>query len=329
MILVCGGAGYIGSHMTHKLAEQGLETAVLDNLQSGHRAAVHPKALFFEGDVRDAALLDKIMARGVTDVIHFAANSLVGESVVKPLEYYDNNVHGMECLLKAMVRNGAKRIVFSSTAAVYGEPKRVPIVEDDPTCPTNPYGETKLAMEKMMKWVEAAHGIRYVSLRYFNVAGALADASLGEDHSPETHLIPLVLKVALGQMDSLGVFGDDYDTPDGTCIRDYVHVSDLAQAHLLALEHLRGGGDSGIFNLGSAKGFSVKEIIEAAEKVTGKAIRREIKPRRAGDPARLVADSSRARNVLGWRPAYETVEDIIATAWKWHSTHPQGWGDRL
>lgn len=328
MILVCGGAGYIGSHTTHELVREGFETAVLDNLQSGHRAAVHPGALFFEGDVRDGEALDRVMERGVTEVVHFAANSLVGESVENPLQYYGNNVHGMEVLLKAMVKNGAKRIVFSSTAAVYGEPRKVPIVEDDPTCPTNPYGETKLAMEKMIQWVERAHGIEYVSLRYFNVAGALADATLGEDHIPETHLIPIILKVALGQMESLGVFGDDYDTPDGTCIRDYVHVSDLAGAHLLALEYLRNGGASGVFNLGSARGFSVKEMIEAAEKVTGRTIKREIKARRAGDPARLVADSSRARKVLGWKPSYDKLEDIIATAWNWHSTHPNGWGDR-
>ncbi|UQZ89850.1 UDP-glucose 4-epimerase GalE [Deltaproteobacteria bacterium Smac51] len=328
MILVCGGAGYIGSHMVHELLRQGLPTAVLDNLQSGHKEAVHPKAVFLEGDVRDESALDQIMAHGVTDVIHFAANSLVGESVEKPLQYYNNNVHGMEVLLKAMVKHGVGRIVFSSTAAVYGEPSRVPIVEDDPAAPTNPYGETKLAMEKMMKWVEGAHGIRYVSLRYFNVAGALADGSLGEDHSPETHLIPLVLKVPLGLREQIGIFGDDYDTPDGTCIRDYVHVSDLAQAHLLALEYLRGGGASSILNLGSAKGFSVKAIIDAAEKVTGQTIKREIKPRRAGDPARLVADSARAKKILGWKPAYENVEEIIATAWNWHRLHPEGWADR-
>ena len=327
MILVCGGAGYIGSHMTHELVERGLETSVLDNLQSGHRAAVSPRAGFFEGDVRDGAALDEIMARGVTEVIHFAASSLVGESVEKPLEYYGNNVHGMETLLKAMVRNGVGRIVFSSSAAVYGEPSRVPIVEEDPARPTNPYGETKLAMEQMMKWAERAHGLRYVSLRYFNVAGAAGDGSLGEDHRPETHLIPLVLRAALGLTEGVGIFGDDYDTPDGTCIRDYVHVTDLALAHLKALEHLRSGRGSGIFNLGSARGFSVKEIIDAAEKVSGRRLRREIKPRRTGDPARLVADSTKARKILGWKPAYEKVEDIIATAWNWHSRHPHGWGD--
>lgn len=328
MILVCGGAGYIGSHMVRTLVEKGLPVAVLDNLQSGHRAAVAPGARFIQGDVRDEADLDKALGLGVTDVIHFAANSLVGESVENPLKYYDNNVHGMEVLLKALVRRKVGRIVFSSTAATYGEPKKIPIEETDPTCPTNPYGETKLAMEKMMKWVENAHGLRYVSLRYFNVAGAWPDGSLGEDHRPETHLIPLVLRVPLGQAPQINVFGDDYDTPDGTCLRDYVHVCDLAQAHLLALEHLQKGAGSGIFNLGSAQGFSVKEIIEAAERVTGRPIKRETKPRRAGDPARLVADSAKAKKILGWRPKYDSVEDIIATAWAWHQKHPNGWGDK-
>lgn len=328
MILVCGGAGYIGSHMVRTLVEKGLPVAVLDNLQSGHRAAVAPGARFIQGDVRDEADLDKALGLGVTDVIHFAANSLVGESVENPLKYYDNNVHGMEVLLRALVRRKVPRIVFSSTAATYGEPKKIPIEETDPTCPTNPYGETKLAMEKMMKWVENAHGLRYVSLRYFNVAGAWPDGSLGEDHRPETHLIPLVLRVPLGQATRINVFGDDYDTPDGTCLRDYVHVCDLAQAHLLALEHLQKGAGSGVFNLGSARGFSVKEIIEAAERVTGRPIKRETKPRRAGDPARLVADSAKAKKILGWRPKYDRVEDIIATAWAWHQKHPNGWGDK-
>ena len=326
MILVCGGAGYIGSHMVRELVEQGLSVLVLDNLQSGHRAAVHPRAEFHQGDVRDPETLDRIMARGVSSVIHFAANSLVGESVLKPLQYYDNNVHGMERLLAAMVRNKVERVVFSSTAAVYGEPAKVPIVEEAPAAPTNPYGETKLAMEKMMKWAAKAHGLKYVSLRYFNVAGAMADGSLGEDHRPETHLIPLVLRVPLGQAEEIGVFGDDYDTPDGSCVRDYVHVCDLAQAHLLALEYLKKGGPGGIFNLGSAQGFSVMEIIRAAERVSGRPIKTVIKPRRAGDPARLVADSSKARQILGWRPAFENIDDIISTAWNWHQSHPEGWG---
>lgn len=327
MILVCGGAGYIGSHMVRELVEQGFAVLVLDNLQSGHRASVHPRAEFFQGDVRDPAILDKVMSRGVSSVIHFAANSLVGESTVRPLQYYNNNVYGMAVLLQAMVRNNVGNIVFSSTAAVYGEPAKIPIPEEALTMPTNPYGETKLAMEKMMKWVEKAHGLGYVSLRYFNVAGAAPDGSLGESHQPETHLIPLVLRVPLGQAEEIGVFGDDYDTPDGSCVRDYVHVSDLAQAHLLALDYLEKGGRSGVFNLGSASGFSVLEIIRAAERVTGRPIKTTIKPRRPGDPARLVADSSKARQILGWRPTYENIDDIISTAWIWHKSHPEGWGN--
>ncbi|MDL2259915.1 UDP-glucose 4-epimerase GalE [Deltaproteobacteria bacterium OttesenSCG-928-K17] len=326
MILVCGGAGYIGSHMVDALLKAGRKVIVLDNLQSGHREAVKAEAVFCRGDVRDQALLDDIMGRGVTAVVHFAASSLVGESMEKPLDYYGNNVHGMEVLLKAMVKSGVGRIIFSSSAAVYGEPDQVPIPENAATRPTNPYGETKLAMEKMIGWAEKAHGLKYTSLRYFNVAGALSDGSLGEDHHPETHLIPLVLQVPLGQREFIGVFGDDYPTPDGTCIRDYVHVGDLAEAHLLALGRLENGGDSAIFNLGSSTGLSVMEIINKAEEVTGQKIPRKIMPRRLGDPARLVADSSLAREILGWRPRFERADDIIATAWAWHSRHPQGFG---
>lgn len=325
MILVCGGAGYIGSHMVRELIDRGRSVLVLDNLQSGHRAAVPPQAEFCHGDVRDAELLDLIMARRISAVIHFAANSLVGASALRPLQYYDNNVHGMEMLLKAMVRNKVQHIVFSSTAAVYGEPAKVPIKEEDPCVPTNPYGETKLAMEKMMKWAAKAHRLKYVSLRYFNVAGARPDGSLGEAHQPETHLIPLVLRVPLGQTEEIGVFGDDYDTPDGSCLRDYVHVCDLVQAHLLALEYLQKGGRNDTFNLGGARGFSVLEIIRAAERVSGRPIKTAIKPRRLGDPARLVADSSKARRILGWRPAYDSIDDIISTAWNWHQSHPEGW----
>ena len=328
MILVCGGAGYIGSHMVHELIRRGEETAIIDNLQSGHRGAVHPRALFFQGDIRDRAALDDIFSRcRIEAVIHFAANSLVGESVEKPLKYFNNNVHGMQVLLEAMVDHGVDKIVFSSTAAAYGEPVRIPISEDDPTSPTNPYGESKLIMEKMMKWVGRANGVRYVSLRYFNVAGALEDGSLGEDHRPETHLIPLILQVPLGRRDHISVFGDDYDTPDGTCIRDYIQVMDLAEAHLRALDYLRGGGASDIFNLGGARGFSVKEMISAAEKVVGRPIKMVLEARRAGDPARLVAASAKAEKILGWRPRYASVEDIIRTAWTWHQSHPDGFAE--
>ena len=327
-ILVCGGAGYIGSHAVHALIEKGEQVVIVDNLQTGHRGALNPKAKFYEGDIRDASVLDKIFTENkVEAVIHFAANSLVGESMEKPLLYFNNNVYGMQVLLEAMVRHGVNKIVFSSTAAVYGEPKRVPIHEDDETCPTNTYGETKLTMEKMMKWVSRANGVRYVSLRYFNAAGALPDGSIGEDHATETHLIPLILQVPTGRRDHITVFGDDYPTPDGTCLRDYIHVVDLADAHVLALEYLRKGGASDIFNLGNGQGFSVKEMIAAAEKATGRSIKVEIGARRAGDPAQLIASSEKARSVLGWKPQFTDVEQVIGTAWRWHEHHPHGYED--
>ena len=327
-ILVCGGAGYIGSHAVHALIEKGEQVVVVDNLQTGHRDALNPKAKFYEGDIRDASVLDKIFTENkVEAVIHFAANSLVGESMEKPLLYFNNNVYGMQVLLEAMVRHGVDKIVFSSTAAVYGEPKRMPIHEDDETCPTNTYGETKLTMEKMMKWVSRANGVRYVSLRYFNAAGALPDGSIGEDHATETHLIPLILQVPMGRRDHITVFGDDYPTPDGTCLRDYIHVVDLADAHVLALEYLRKGGASDTFNLGNGQGFSVKEMIAAAEKATGRSIKVEIGARRAGDPAQLIASSEKVRSVLGWKPQFTDVEQVIGTAWRWHEHHPHGYED--
>ena len=327
-VFVCGGAGYIGSHAVHALIGKGEQVVIADNLQTGHRGALHPQARFYEGDIRDAALLDQIFSENEIDaVIHFAANSLVGESMEKPLLYFNNNVYGMQVLLEAMVRHGIDKIVFSSTAAVYGEPKRVPIREEDETNPTNTYGETKLTMEKMMKWVSRANGIRYVSLRYFNAAGALPDGSIGEDHAAETHLIPLILQVPNGKRDHITVFGNDYPTPDGTCLRDYIHVVDLADAHVRALSYLRKGGASDVFNLGNGQGFSVREIIAAAEKATGRSIKAEIGARRAGDPAQLVASSEKARSVLGWNPVYTDVEQVIGTAWKWHESHPNGYND--
>ena len=327
-ILVCGGAGYIGSHAVHALVEKGEEVVIVDNLQTGHRGALNPAAKFYEGDIRDTSVLDRIFTENkIEAVIHFAANSLVGESMEKPLLYFNNNVYGMQVLLEAMVRHGVDKIVFSSTAATYGEPKRVPIHEDDETCPTNTYGETKLTMEKMMKWVSRANGVRYVSLRYFNAAGALPDGSIGEDHKTETHLIPLILQVPTGRRDHITVFGDDYPTPDGTCLRDYIHVVDLADAHVLALEYLRKGGASDIFNLGNGQGFSVKEMIAAAEKATGRSIKVEIGARRAGDPAQLIASSEKARSVLGWKPQFTDVEQVIGTAWRWHEHHPHGYED--
>lgn len=327
-ILVCGGAGYIGSHAVHQLIAGGESVVIVDNLQTGHRGAIHPQAKFYEGDIRNGAVLDNIFtAEKIEAVIHFAANSLVGESMQEPLKYFNNNVYGMQVLLEAMVRHGIDKIVFSSTAAVYGEPKRVPIMEDDATNPTNTYGETKLTMEKMMKWVSRANGIRYVSLRYFNAAGALSDGSIGEDHHPETHLIPLILQVPLGKREAITVYGEDYPTPDGTCLRDYIHVVDLADAHVLALDYLRKGGESNIFNLGNGQGFSVKEMIAAASKATGREIKVTIGARRAGDPAQLIASSDKAKKILGWKPVYTDVEAVIGTAWRWHSTHPDGYKD--
>ena len=327
-VLVCGGAGYIGSHTVHQLVTKGEEVVIVDNLQTGHRGALNPKAKFYEGDIRNHEVLDKIFTENnIEAVIHFAANSLVGESMQKPLLYFNNNVYGMQVLLESMVKHKVDKIVFSSTAATYGEPERVPILETDRTLPTNTYGETKLTMEKMMKWVSLADGVRYISLRYFNAAGAIEDGSIGEDHKCETHLIPLILQVPLGKRDHITIFGDDYDTPDGTCLRDYIHVLDLAEAHILALEHLRKGGDSNIFNLGSGKGFSVREMIEAAKKVTGKDIKVEMGERRAGDPAKLIASAEKAHTILGWTPKFDDVEIIIKTAWTWHRSHPNGYID--
>ena len=324
-ILVCGGAGYIGSHTVHQLVKANEEVIIVDNLQTGHRDAINKNAKFYEGDIRNREFLDKVFRENDIDsVIHFAANSLVGESMEKPLLYFDNNVYGMQILLEALVKHNVKNIVFSSTAAVYGEPKKIPILEDDETNPTNTYGETKLTMEKMMKWVNKAYGINFVSLRYFNVAGALEDGSIGEDHSPETHLIPLILQVPLGKREFISIYGDDYNTPDGTCIRDYIHVIDLADAHIKAVNYLREGNESNIFNLGNGCGFSVKEMISAAERATGEDIKVVISERRAGDPAQLVASSEKAHNILGWTPKYTNVEEIIKTAWTWHKNHRDG-----
>ncbi|WP_336776302.1 UDP-glucose 4-epimerase GalE [Paenibacillus sp. MMO-58] len=326
-VLVTGGAGYIGSHAVAALAERGEEIVVVDNLQQGHREAVVGGKLYV-GDLRDAAFMDTVFKENKIDaVIHFAANSLVGESMTNPAKYYHNNVYGTLCLLEKMIEHDVKKIVFSSTAATYGEPENVPIDEFDRTLPTNTYGETKLAMEKMMKWFDVAHGLKYVSLRYFNAAGAHASGKIGEDHSPETHLIPIVLQAALGQRPHISVFGDDYATPDGTCIRDYIHVSDLADAHVLAVDKLRQDSDSAIYNLGNGQGFSVKEVIEIARKVTEREIKAVIEPRRAGDPATLVASSARARKELGWNPSRANLEDIIRSAWNWHVNHPNGYSN--
>ena len=324
-ILVLGGAGYIGSHTVYELIEAGEDVVIADNLETGHVEACHPKARFYKGDIRDKNFVDNLFDNEkIESVIHFAANSLVGESVSNPLKYYDNNLYGTMVLLKSMVEHDVKKIVFSSTAATYGEPENIPILENDKTEPTNPYGETKLSMEKMFKWVSNAHGVRYVSLRYFNACGAHKSGLIGEDHNPETHLIPLILQVPNGQREKVAIFGDDYDTKDGTCIRDYIHVTDLAQAHILAVKYLNEGKESNIFNLGNGIGFSVKEVIEIARKVTGHPIPAIISPRRAGDPAKLVASSEKARKILGWNPEHAELEEIIASAWNWHKNHPKG-----
>lgn len=324
-VLVLGGVGYIGSHTVYELIDKGEDVAIVDNLETGHIEAVHPKARFYQGDIRDRAFVDSVFEKEPVDaVIHFAANSLVGESMSNPLKYYDNNVCGTKVLLESMIAHDVKKIVFSSTAATYGEPENIPILEQDRTCPTNTYGETKLAMEKMMKWTDMAHGLKYVALRYFNACGAHERGCIGEAHSPETHLIPLILQVPLGQREYISIFGDDYDTKDGTCIRDYIHVTDLAQAHILAVDYLMKGGQSNTFNLGNGVGFTVREVIEAAQEATGLAIAAKTAQRRAGDPARLIASSDKARSVLGWNPQHADLKEIISSAWKWHSGHPHG-----
>jgi UDP-glucose 4-epimerase len=326
-ILIPGGAGYIGSHAVRQLLEKGYEVTVIDNLQTGHLKSLHPDAMFFTGDIRDRNFLRRVFSEVKVDgVLHFAANSLVGESMEQPLLYFDNNVYGTQVLLEVMEEFNVKHIVFSSTAAIYGEQSTMPITEDRAADPSNAYGETKLVMEKMMKWCEVACGLKYVALRYFNVAGAEPSGTIGEDHNPETHLIPTILQVASGQRENIFIYGNDYDTSDGTCIRDYIHVEDLISAHILALKYLWDGGKSDIFNLGSSQGFSVLEIIDAARSVTGHPIPEVIVNRRVGDPAYLIASSEKATNVLGWNPAKTSIKEIINDAWTWHQSHPNGYG---
>ena len=328
-ILVLGGAGYIGSHTALELVKAGNEVVIADNLVTGYRKAIPEGAKFYKGDLRDFDFLNKLFQQEKIDaVIHFAAYSLVGESVTNPLKYYDNNLYGTKVLLEAMVKNNVGKIVFSSTAATYGEPENIPILESDRTCPTNPYGETKLAMEKMFKWTAEAHGLRYVSLRYFNACGADESGTIGEAHNPESHLIPLILQVPNGKRETISIYGTDYDTPDGTCIRDYIHVTDLAQAHILAVQYLNNGGESDIFNLGNGVGYSVREVIETARKVTGHPIPATESSRRAGDPARLVASSEKAKKILGWKPVHDSLEEIISSAWNWHKNNPNGYDEK-
>ena len=323
-VLVTGGAGYVGSHVGRLLAESGHEIWVYDNLSRGHRGAV-PAGRLIEGDVGDtprvsAAIRDK----QIDAVMHFAAFALVGESVTQPHLYYQNNVLATLNLLEAVRETGVDKFVFSSTTATYGEPDNIPIKETEPQAPINPYGFSKLVIEKALADYAHAYGLGYAALRYFNAAGAAPDGEIGEDHEPESHLIPIVLQVALGQRDKISIFGDDYPTPDGTCIRDYIHVYDLGSAHLKALEKLEPGAGLEL-NLGTGRGNSVREIIEACRRVTGHEIPEVIGQRRAGDPPELVADSSKAQQTLAWQPEYTDIESIIETAWKWHSTHPHGY----
>ena len=326
-VLVCGGAGYIGSHAVIGLLEAGHNVIAFANLEKGHRAAVAEQATLIVGDLRDPVALEAIFsAHNIDAVMHFAAYSLVGESVAHPDKYYDNNVYGTYGLLQAMRKFGVNKIVFSSTAATYGEPEQVPITEEQKTVPTSPYGETKLAVEKMLGWYDRAYGIKSMCLRYFNVAGAHESGKIGEDHTPETHLIPLILGAALGKTDCIRIFGDDYDTPDGTCVRDYIHVCDLVAAHVLALAKLcEPEAESKIYNLGYGHGFSNLEILEAARRVTGTPIRAEMAERRPGDPSILIASPDAVVRELGFVPKHDDLDMIIRSAWAFLQNHPNGY----
>lgn len=327
-ILVTGGAGYIGSHVVEALQEAGFTPIVYDNLSTGHAAAVPEDVQLIEGDIHNVTFAKHIMEQYEIDaVIHFAASSLVGESMENPSKYYFNNVEGSFHLLEAMRGAGVDRIVFSSTAAVYGEPEEVPIKEDSKLNPTNVYGRSKLVIEGMLKDYDMAYDMRYVALRYFNAAGASPTRTIGEDHNPESHLIPLVLKTAQGVRKQVAIYGTDYPTEDGTCVRDYIHVCDLAKAHVLALQHLLKGGASRVYNLGSENGFSVRQIIDSAKKVTGVDFTVVEEARRAGDPAVLIASSEKIREELGWVPEHSNVEEVISTAWNWHKGHPYGYNE--
>ncbi len=324
-ILVLGGAGYIGSHFVKQAIIDGHLVVVIDNLQTGHQEAIDKQAKFYLGDIRDGLFLDEVFkAENIDCCVHFAANSLVGVSMKEPLNYFDNNVNGTIELLKAMHRHHVKKIVFSSSAAVYGSHTKMPITEEFPTIPTNPYGESKLMMEKIMRWSDLAYGIRFVSLRYFNVAGSSSDGSIGEVHVPETHLIPLILRVPLGKTDSITIFGSDYQTKDGTCIRDYIHMDDLINAHLLSIDYLEKSNISNIFNLGSNSGYSNLEIVNAARKVTGHSIPIVMGARREGDPDQLIASNEKVAKYLNWLPT-KNIEDIIESAWNFHRSHPEGY----
>ncbi len=323
-VLVTGGAGYIGSVTVELLAQQGEQVVVLDRLDRGHRAAVDPGIPFYHGNIGDRQLVARIAAEHqIESCVHFAALAYVGESVTEPARYFHNNVEQGIALLEALLKAGVRRVVFSSTAATYGEPRQVPIPEEHPQWPTNPYGWTKFFMERILESYDRAYGLKFVALRYFNAAGATAKC--GEHHDPETHLVPNVLLAAAGKLPRVSVFGKNYPTPDGTPIRDYVHVADLASAHILALKHLRAGGNSDFFNLGTGRGYSVMEVIETARQVTGRPIEVKIEPPRAGDPSQLVAKAGKARGVLGWEPAYPDLAAILASAWEWQQANPAGY----
>ncbi len=325
MILITGGLGYVGSHAMRYLREQGREVLAFDNLIYGHTEAACG-APYVIGDLMNTDDLRKVFRENEIDsVMHFAAFAAVGESVAHPKKYYDNNIRGGLNLLEAMLEADVKRFVFSSTCAIFGEPVEIPMAETHPVSPANPYGETKLAFERVLKWYGRAYGLKSACLRYFNAAGAHPSGEIGEDHEPERHLIPLAIRAADGTEDALTVFGSDYDTPDGTCIRDYIHVTDLAQAHLLALQQMENGGDSSAYNLGNGNGYSVLEVIQCVERITGHPVPHAFGDRRPGDPGRLVGSSKKAMDELGWRPEFDSLEAIVETAWRWHESHPKGY----
>lgn len=319
-ILVAGGAGYIGSVTTEMLCDAGHDVTVFDNLEKGHRAAIDPRAAFIQGDLRKRETIDAALKEAKPEaVIHFAAYIEVGESMVNPMPFFENNVSGSLNLMSAMVENDVKKLIFSSTCATYGTPEKMPMDESLPQHPESVYGESKRLCEKIFSWAQQIHGVECVFLRYFNACGATE--KYGEDHTPESHLIPLILQVPLGKREKIYIFGDDYDTPDGTCIRDYIHIRDLAQAHILALKP----GISGAFNLGNGDGYSVKEVIDVAREVTGNPIPADVQPRRAGDCTRLISDSTKARSELGWNPQFTDLRSIVESAWNWHQSHPSGY----
>ena len=327
-ILVTGGAGYIGSHTVRALVGAGHEPIVVDNLDRGHKGALAENVPFYQMNITDPNMEQFLRDQGVEGIMHFAAHSQVGESMVESSIYYDNNVVGSYQLIEAARKAGVKYFVFSSTAATYGEPEMVPITEDAKLAPTNVYGRTKLMIEQMLRDYSDIYGQKFVALRYFNAAGADPSGEIGEDHLPETHLIPIILEAALGKREFVTIFGEDYDTEDGTCVRDYIHVADLASAHILAMEYLANGGESDVFNLGTGNGFSVQQIIDATKAVTGIDFAVKKGTRRAGDPGTLVASSEKIQNKLGWKPIHSDVKTIIEDAWRWHQSHPRGYDDK-